>query len=197
MNIEFKQGKTFNLILRWETEPVVRKAITGISFASGAPRLTVAGHGMPNGWRGYIFGVKGPAELNAEDPEKVKDKDYYPCSVIDPNTVELNTVNAADFKDYVSGGFLAFYTPSDLAGHTARMTIRDKVGGAELFSLTTENARIVLDAGAKTIRLTVSATDTAALTWKKGVFDLEMVGPTGVVTELTSGTVTVTKEITV
>ena len=35
-DLTIQQGKTFTLALRWETEPVVRKAISGISFDGGA-----------------------------------------------------------------------------------------------------------------------------------------------------------------
>ena len=51
------QGKTFTLVLRWETEPIVRKAITGVSFALGAPRITAVGHGAPDGWRCTLYGI--------------------------------------------------------------------------------------------------------------------------------------------
>ena len=48
------QGDTFNVIARWENgDLIVRKPITGISFASGAPRFTANGHGCVNGWRAH------------------------------------------------------------------------------------------------------------------------------------------------
>ena len=37
-----QKGKTFTLPVRWETEPIIRKPITGISFASGANTTTPA-----------------------------------------------------------------------------------------------------------------------------------------------------------
>lgn len=50
-----KRGKTFSLIVRWENaDLIVRKPITAISLAFGAPRLTVAGHGAPAGWRAAV-----------------------------------------------------------------------------------------------------------------------------------------------
>ncbi|MBK8773003.1 MAG: hypothetical protein IPM06_21580 [Rhizobiales bacterium] len=58
------------------------------------------------------------------------------------------------------------------------MSIKDVVGGTELLRLDTTNARIALDNAAKTIALTISAADTAAITWLEGVYDLELVSAT-------------------
>ena len=45
-----QQGKTFTLLLRWETEPIVYKAVTAI--AQVAPvRLTVPAHALVDGLR--------------------------------------------------------------------------------------------------------------------------------------------------
>lgn len=187
------QGKTFTLALRWETEPIVYKAITGITQTAPA-RLTVPGHGVPDGWRVAVTNVKGMTEINAE-ANSIRDRDYHAATVIDPNTVELNDVNAAGFRQYASGGYIQYNTPVDITGFTARMAVKDKVGGTVLFSLTTENARIVLDPVKRTVTLTVSATDTAALTWIKGVYELEMVSAAGVVTTLLAGSIKVTKEV--
>ncbi len=194
------QGKTFTLILRWEVEPIVRKAISGVSFATGAPRITAVGHGIPDGWRGVIYGVKGPKLLNAEN-NPPRDADYHDATVLDANTVELNEINPYDeqgneWQAYVSGGFLQYHTPMDLTGHTARLAIKDKIGGTALLSLTTENGGITLDNVAKTITLTVEATATDDFTWTRGVYELELASSTGTVTALISGKVAVTKEVT-
>lgn len=85
----------------------------------------------------------------------------------------------------------------DLTGCTARMQIRAEVESATpLLSLTTENNRIVLGGSAGTTSLYVSAEDTAAITWDGGVFDLEIVHPSGEVTRLAQGTVGVSPEVT-
>jgi hypothetical protein len=86
-------------------------------------------------------------------------------------------------------------TPVDLSGYTARMHIRDKVGGTLLLELTTENGRIEVDDILKEIRRTISADDTADITWRKGVFDLEMVQVDYVI-KIDSGTVDVADEVT-
>ena len=191
--ILIQKGKTFTLVVRWETEPIIRKAITAISFATGAPRLTVSSHGIPDGWRGAIYGVKGPKQINAQNSPP-RSTDYQTLTVIDANTLELNGVtpvddNGTDWPAYVSGGFVQFYTPQSLSGYTARMDIKDKIGGtvwasSEVADTPNDIIDIVVSDATKTITLTVDATDTAALTAKKGVADLEMVSSGGVVTKL-------------
>lgn len=193
-DLQIQQGKTFSLVLRWETEPCVYRAISNIQLSAPA-RLTVTAHGVPDGWRCAVTNVKGMTEINAE-ANNLRDKDYNPVTVIDVNTIEINAINAAGFKAYTSGGVLQFNTPVSLVGYTARMAIKDKVGGTVLLTLTTENSGIALDSTKHTITLTISAAATAALMWKSGKYDLELISPTGIVTALLSGAVIVTKEVT-
>lgn len=193
-DLTIQQGKTFALVLRWETEPIVYKAITAITLTAPA-RLTVTDHGAPDGWRVAVVSVKGMTEINAANTPP-RSTDYTPVTVLDADTVELNEVNAAGFHAYTSGGYLQYNTPVDLTGYTARMAIKDKIGGTVLLSLTTENNGIVIDNAKKTITLTVEATATDDFTWTRGVYDLELISPAGVVTALITGRVSVTKEVT-
>lgn len=195
----FTQGKTFPLVLRWETEPVVFRPISAIQQVAPV-RLTVTGHGVPDGWRCAVTNVKGMTEINAE-ANNVADADYKPVTVIDANTIEINAINAAGFKAYISGGYIQFNTPVDLTGYTARMQIKDKVGGTVLASSMISDdpldiITLTIDVAAKTITMLVGATDTAAIAWKKGVYELEMVSSTGVVTAILAGSVAVSKEVT-
>ena len=190
-----EQGRTFTQLIYWADEDkIVYKPITGATQTAPV-RLTVTGHSLTNGWPVAVTNVKGMTELNAE-ANAVKDKDYTPTTIIDPDTIELNAINAAGFKAYTSGGYIQYFQPVDLTGYTARMTVKDKVGGTELLSLTSANSRVTIDATNKTITLTITAVDTAAITWSKGVYDLEMVSPSNVVTAILTGKVTVTKEVT-
>ena len=194
-----QQGKTFAFVLRWETEPIVRKAITGVSFTSGAPRITAVGHGAPDGWYCTLYGIKGPKQLNAAN-NPPRRKDYHAATVLDADTVELNEINPYDeqgneWPAYVSSGFLQYNTPMDLTGYTARLAVKDKIGGTVLLSLTTENGGIAIDNVAKTITLTIAAAATEDFAWSRGVYELEMVSPTGVVTALLIGKISVTKEV--
>ena len=184
--ILIQKGKTFSLVVRWETEPIIRKAITAISLATGAPRLTISSHGIPDGWNGTVYGVEGMKQIN--------DVGVQQLTVIDANTIELNGVTPVDdngkmWPAYTSGGFVKFYTPKSLASYTARMDIKDKIGGtvwasSEVADTPYDIIDIALDDVTKTITLTVDAVDTAALTAKKGVADLELVSAGGVVTKL-------------
>lgn len=200
-----QQGKTYSLVIRWETEPIVFKPITAISLAAGAPRLTVAGHGCPAGWRAAVTRVKSPKQINAVN-NPLKASDYHAVTVIDANTVELNDLapvddNGSEWPAYSEGGFLQFLTPIDITGYSARMKIKDKVGGTVLASTEAGDSplnvlAIALDTANKTITLSIPATATDDFAWTKGVYDLEMVSPSGVVTTILSGKVSVSKEVT-
>lgn len=185
-DFSIQQGKTFSQTLRWESSPIVWKQITGISQSAPAI-INVPAHGVPDGWRVEISSVKGMREING-----VKTT----ATIVDPDTIELNSVNAADFKAYAGGGYLHYQTPVDLTGMTARMSIKNKIGGTELLRLDTTNGRITIDPVRFAITLSISATDTEAIDWKKGVYDLEIVGADGSVSTLLSGKVVVVKEVT-
>lgn len=194
INITINQGSTFRQVYRWAVKPIVYKDITGVEDT--APyRLTVPGHGVVEGWRIAIQGIKGPTQLNAKKTTP-SSSDYYKVSVVDVDTIELNDVNGVTYPTYISGGVIQYYTPADLAGFLASMSIKDKVGGTLLASYTTGNSKILLDNVDKTVTVTVPATETEMYTWKKGVYDLEMVSGTGVVTRLASGKVTLSQEVT-
>lgn len=194
-DLEFKQGKTYLHEVRVEEKPVIYKPITGIT--NDAPvRIKAIAHGLIGGWPAAVTNVKGMVEINAE-ANNLKESDYHPVTVIDVDHIEFNDVNAAGFKKYVSGGVLQYNTPTDLAGCLARLVIRDKVGGTELFRLDNQNGRIVLNNTSKTVTLKVSASDTALMAFKKGVYELELETPTGEVFLVMTGAVTVTKEIAV
>jgi hypothetical protein len=194
VNLEVQQGATFTYVVRWETTPIVYKPITAI-IAQAPVRITAPSHGLVSGWRAAVVRVRGMRQVNAEhDPPR--DEDYHQVTVIDSTTVDMNEVNAANYSTYSGGGYLQFNTPTDLANFTARMTVRDRIGGTELLSLTTENGRIAIDNAAKTITLTLAATDTDDLAFDTGVYDLEMVSVGGVVTRLLEGRINVSKEAT-
>lgn len=87
--------------------------------------------------------------------------------------------------------------PVDLTGCTARMQVRSQVDSPDvLLELTTANGRIEIDALAGTLTLKLSAAETAALTWRNAVYDLEVVHPGGQVRRLAEGQVKVKPEVT-
>jgi hypothetical protein len=85
----------------------------------------------------------------------------------------------------------------NLTGYTARLQVRSTLESAStVVELTTANGRIVLGGAAGTITLTISATDTAALTAGRGVYDLELVSGSGIVTRLLQGVATISRNVT-
>ena len=85
----------------------------------------------------------------------------------------------------------------NLTGYTARMQVRATLESAStLVELTTANSRIALGGAAGTITLTISATDTEALTAGRGVYDLELVSGSGIVTRLLQGVATISRNVT-
>ena len=96
--------------------------------------------------------------------------------------------------------------PFDLTGCTARMHIREEIGAATILdTLTTENGRIVLVnrnnplggvvlGGVKLIF--PNAVSTAYVDWDAGVYQLELIYPSGIVERMLKGTVTLSAEVT-
>ena len=199
-DFEILIGSTWGYVIRWGTTPIVRKPITNIDLSLGAPRLSVSSHGLFEGWGVAVYGVKSPRQINAVN-NPPEGGDYHSATVIDTGTIELNDVTPVDesgqeWPAYTSGGFIQYDTPVDLTGYTARMSIKDKIGGAVLHSLTTENGGIVIDPAAKTILLSIPAATTEDFTWSRGVYDLEMVSPAGKVTRIISGRIALSREVT-
>jgi uncharacterized protein YqkB len=193
LDLTIVKGKTFQQVLRWGADPIAYKTITAITNAAPVS-ITCTGHGIPQGWMVAVQSVKGMTQINSEyDPPRCND--YHQATVVDANTITFNDVNSLDYKAYTSGGVLRFSTPVDLTGYTARMKIKDAVGGNTIVSLTTENDGIVLNNTTKTITIEIDAVTTASMTIQRGVYDLEMVSG-DVVTALVTGKVLVLDEVT-
>ncbi|MCY1167132.1 hypothetical protein D9M73_70890 [compost metagenome] len=87
--------------------------------------------------------------------------------------------------------------PIDLTGYTARMQIRERLAATTtLANMTTENGGITLGGAAGTIDLLLTAVETAAISAIRGVYDLELVSPTGVVSKVLADEVDFVKEVT-
>ena len=182
MTISIKKGKTFSRVYHPASLPHVFKAITSISQTApvviGAP-----GHGLVDGQYAAVVSVKGMTQINASvSPPALSN--YHKVTVIDPNTISINDINAAEFRAYTSGGYLQYFTPLDMAGCSARRTIKDEVGGTVLLELTTGNGALTIDDVNHTITETISAAVTEAITWDCGVSDMELETAAGVVFEL-------------
>jgi hypothetical protein len=196
LDLVIEQGKTFSRVIRWETENLVWRAITAIDQVAPM-RVTSLAHGIPDGWRAAITDVVGMLQANALHTPPW-DNELQLVAFAGASAVLFPNVSAASFDPYESGGYLVYYDPADLAGMTARMKIKDQVGGNELESIVTKaGTGFVIDDLAKTITLTITPVDTALFEWQTGVYDLEMVdGSSGDVVAILSGAVTVTEEVT-
>ena len=204
-DITILQGSAFNVPVRYmDGDRIIRKPITGISIASGAPRLDVAGHGCPNGWPSAVTLVKGMTPINAKNAQP-KGDDYRVTTVIDSNTLEYNAVspvddNGREWPAYTSGGFVQWFAPMDLTGKSASMVIYDKKGGIVLASTEAAHAPLnvitaTVDAANKVITYNIKSSDTAAFAWKKGVYEAEVYSTADDKQRIAEGTVTMSQEL--
>ena len=193
-DLSLTQGSTFSQAIAWETLPYVYKPITSITKAAPVS-IGCTGHGITSGWRVAVVSVQGMTEINAKNSPP-KAKDFNDATVVTADLITLNSVNSSEFSDYVSGGYLQFYTPVDMTGYTARMTIKTAVGGTVILALDSTLGGVSIDVSGRLITISITAVQTAAITQSRGVYDLEMVSTDGVVTKLMAGAVTVAKEVT-
>ena len=83
-----------------------------------------------------------------------------------------------------------------VGNYTARMSVKTSYLVTDpAISLTTANGRITFAAGGQ-VTLTISATDTAALTPNRYSYDLEFVSTAGTVTRILEGKFVVRPEVT-
>lgn len=88
-------------------------------------------------------------------------------------------------------------SPVNLTNYTARMQARTShISGTVVLDLTTANSKITLGGAAGTITLSLTATETAAITAQSLSYDLELVSAGGVVTRLVEGQIVLTPEVT-
>ena len=194
-DLEILKGKTFVQIVRWESLPLVYKAITAITKA-GPAAITAASHGVPDGWPVAIVSAGGMRQINAKN-WPLRGSDFHKTTYVNANSITLNDVNSTDYTTYTSGGYVVYYTPVSLAGYSARLQIREtaEATGTPLVSLVSPTD-ITLDDSSKIITTTIAATVTDDYTWYAGVYDLELESSGGVVTQLLSGNITAVDEVT-
>jgi len=85
----------------------------------------------------------------------------------------------------------------NLTGYTARLQIRESYASTTTIVSLTSGAGITLGGAAGTITIVIAASATSALTSPfSGVYDLELVDASSVVTRLLEGAATVSPEVT-
>ncbi len=120
-----------------------------------------------------------------------------PTPTIGPSPGKLNlSIRQGSTFDQTLTWKDADENPIDLTGYDARAQIREETSSATpLLSLTVLNGRLTLGGALGTIRILISATDTALLDFDSAVWDLEVISGS-VVVPLVAGSVTLPKEVT-
>lgn len=195
LDLVISQGKTLTLAMRLGLPELVYKPVSAIVQTAPA-RLTVPAHGLPSEWPVRIESAATPLELNTAGGQ------WKNALKIDANTIEFNEMNLSAAKPLTGPAVMIYRRPRDITGWKFRMQIRDKVGGALLLDASSD----VADAADGTITLdvvnssfTVEFTDetTAAITWLKGVYDIEAMLPDGTVVQVIAPSkVTIELEVT-
>ena len=86
----------------------------------------------------------------------------------------------------------------DITGYTAKMIVRDYIGGTALLTLTNGSGLTIGNAEGF-VQVVMTATQTAAFTFNKAVYDLEVypAGAAADAVKLLRGTITLNKEVTI
>ncbi len=185
LDMRIVQGATFRKPLLLMQPVYAYKPIAAIQ-QSAPLRMSVPAHGLPEGWPTWIEGVRGWAALNRD---KQRER-FRIARVIDANTIEYNELNG--LGQSAAGGTLVYQLPVDLTGATALMNICD-ADGSLLLALSTATGGLVID-GLGRLLMVLSAAQTAAITWTKGLYILELVMAGGSVDRWAYGEVTVSQE---
>lgn len=84
----------------------------------------------------------------------------------------------------------------NLTGYSAKMQVRAATDASVLVELSTANGRIVIDAALGKLTLTLTATETAALTSGKYFYDLNLTASDATVTKILEGVFLINESVT-
>jgi hypothetical protein len=193
--LNVRKGSTFSRSLFYASPVLSVRPITGLTN-SGQAVVTAVAHGLVTDWWVFVVGVQGMDQVNNRSEDLSIIDRAYRAYYVDADKVRLN-LDTSRFGAYVSGGELLFFPPVDISLWTARMELKvPDAEGTILQSLTTENGGITLT-GAGEIKLLISSVDTTLYVPEtEGVWDLELVDPTGVVIPVIGGNFKVSDEVT-
>ncbi len=108
---------------------------------------------------------------------------------------DLTVIKGSTFKLTIT--LDAGASPLDLTGFKARAQMREEYESTNAFlTFTSDDSTITLGGVDGTVILKASATNTAAIIVDSGVWDLELVDPTGEVQQVLYGSVTIRQEAT-
>ena len=87
--------------------------------------------------------------------------------------------------------------PLNLTDYKARLQARWSIASPDvLLDATTENGKLVIDPLGGMVSLVLTASDSAALVWRKAKYDLELENPAGDIFRLIKGEIVIDKEVT-
>lgn len=193
LQLTIRKGASFLWTLRPETALQRYIPITAITMTETGVRLAAAGHGMVEGWRFRVSRCKGLTRLNTVDEDHPRQADYFQATVIDANTVEINTKNTTGDKAYTGGGILQYGVPMDLTGCVVRAQLRPTTGSSTL--LLDLAPYITIDVPLCRSDFDVPQEITAALTGSRAVMGIEIQDSSDVVTSLPDIDITLQKEL--
>lgn len=195
-DITIRRGSTFRWVIRVEQARVVYVPITAIDKTAPV-RLHAAAHGLESGRRFLVTGAKGLVALNAKNtPPRVSD--YHRAKVVDPDTIEVNNINAINLASYTGGGVVQYNAPLDMTGYEIRMQARaSEKSDVIVFAASTTDGKIVMQPDGMSALLTLPEALTAAITAESAVYDVEFVAPDGSVPlAMPQAKITFTGEVT-
>lgn len=172
IQLSIRKGSTFRWTLRPETAAQKYIPITAITMTETGVRITAAAHGMVEGWRCRVTRCKGLTRLNTVDEDHPRAADYFQATVIDANTVGINTQNTTGDRAYTGGGILQYGVPMDLAGCSVRAQIRPSAKSASL--LLDLGPYITVDVDNFRIDFAVPESVTALIHGSQGVLGVEI-----------------------
>lgn len=174
LTLTIRKGSAENIPIRLEQSGWSYATISAVSQTAPL-RVTVPGHGIPDGWRVAIMNVKAVGDFGAAN-NPPKDNELHTVTVVDGDTIEFNAINGAAFRAHTGGGQLAWHTPVDLNLYVgARMNVRDKVGGVLVANWTTYTNELERDVANDSLWLRLDDLVTETLTAKNKVFDIELI----------------------
>lgn len=131
-------------------------------------RVTVPSHLLQGAWPVWLTGTSLPA-INS-DPQRARPR---MALVVDDQTLEFNDIDGTGLM--ATGGRLVYQLPVDLTGCKARLVI---AAGTEQMEFTTENGGLTVS-GPGRLALRIGADKTAAMTWEKGSYSLDITWSNG------------------
>jgi hypothetical protein len=196
INYKVYQGSSFEEVFRWESATKSYATVTSIPNVAPCKIIVAVGDPTPPpNWRIKVTGVAGMREINL-----VNDDDYYISTSVtgtNNNEIIINSINAANYGTYTTGGIVSWNTPIPLTGYTGMMQIRETIDSTVLLELSTANGGIVINPTDYTVTVKMTSTQTTAFNFTTAVYSLELTDTVSnrVITFLT-GNLSLVREVT-